>query len=105
MTRRDRIEAALREGLGPEHLEVIDESHRHARGSESHYNVTVVSDAFAGEIRIARHRRVHALLEAELAGGLHALTLTVATPDEWRSRGGSIASPKCAGGEKHRDRP
>jgi BolA family transcriptional regulator, general stress-responsive regulator len=81
---------------------VVDESHKHARGSESHYNVTVVSDVFEGELRVARHRRVHALLHDELAAGLHALTLTVVTPAEWQAREGGIASPKCAGGEKQR---
>lgn len=100
MSRRDRIEAALAAGLSPQHLEVIDESHRHSRGSETHYNVTVVSDAFEGELRVARHRRVHALLTSELESGLHALTLTVLTPSEWQKRPEAIVSPKCAGGSK-----
>lgn len=101
MSRRDRIEAALRQGLAPAHLEVVDESHRHSRGQESHYNVTVVSDGFEGELRVARHRRVHALLQGELAAGLHALTLTVLTPEEWQKRGGSsLESPSCMGGSK-----
>ena len=100
MNRRDRIQAALDAGLSPRHLEVIDESHRHAHGHESHYNVTVVSDRFDGEMRVARHRRIHALLEEELAGGLHALTLTLLTPAEWEKRSTAIASPKCAGGSK-----
>jgi BolA protein len=41
------------------------------------------------------------LLAGELAAGLHALTLTLLTPDEFEARGGeSLASPKCLGGSK-----
>ena len=34
------------------HLDVVNESHKHnvPKGSESHFNVLVVSDAFEGEI-------------------------------------------------------
>jgi len=102
VSRKERIENSLSAGLEPVHLEVLDESHRHSAGAgaETHYNVTVVSDAFDGERRIARHRRIHGLLGEELAGGLHALTLTLLTPAEWAERGESIASPKCRGGSK-----
>jgi BolA family transcriptional regulator, general stress-responsive regulator len=100
MSRRDRIERALATGLSVEHLEVVDESHRHSRGAESHYNVTVVSPAFEGESRVARHRRVHGLLESELAAGLHALTLTLMTPSEWARGGRALESPGCRGGSK-----
>lgn len=102
VTRKERIEASLDEGLSPVHLEVADESHRHSAGAgaETHYNVTVVSDAFAGERRVARHRRIHALLQPEFDGGLHALTLTLLTPAEWEERGEAIASPGCRGGSK-----
>ncbi|MCA9624463.1 MAG: BolA family transcriptional regulator [Myxococcales bacterium] len=104
MSRKDVIESRIQEALSPSVLEVLDESHRHSsgKGAESHFNVTVVSEAFAGELRVARHRRIHALLEDELAAGLHALTLTLLTPDEWRARSEqAIASPGCAGGSAH----
>ena len=102
MNRRDRIEQELREALGPQHLEVVDESRQHnvPKNAETHFNVTVVADAFEGMLRVARHRRIHELLEAELAGGLHALTLTLLTPAEHAKKGGSIASPACLGGSK-----
>jgi BolA protein len=44
--------------------------------------VTVVSAAFAGENRVARQRRVYALLAAELKSDIHALSLVTQTPDE-----------------------
>jgi len=43
-----------------------------------------VSEAFRGLSRVARSRAVHAALEAEFAGGMHALSLTLRTPDEAR---------------------
>jgi BolA protein len=101
MTRKERIERALSEGLGPLQLEVVDESHRHSvpAGAESHFNVLCVSEAFAGLGRVDRHRRVHALVGDELKSGLHALTLTLLTPEEALERG-ALASPKCLGGSK-----
>jgi len=47
----------------------------------------VVSLAFAGQSRIARQRRVYALLAEELAGPVHALGLTTLTPEEDRKNG------------------
>lgn len=104
MSRKSRIEETLTLALAPLHLEVWDESHMHSVpvGSESHYNVFVVSDAFAGLPLIARHRQVNALLQEELAGGMHALALHTVTPEEWMARGDAAnpASPPCLGGSK-----
>lgn len=100
MTRKERIERRLAE-VAPVVLEVLDESHKHKGGVESHYNVTLVTEAFEGLVRVERHRRVHALLADELKGGLHALTLTLRTPEEQSALGGAtIASPSCHGGSK-----
>lgn len=67
---------------------MVDDSHRHAGhagaapGGETHYSVRVVTPAFAGLTRVARSRAVHEALAAEFAGGLHALALTLRTPEE-----------------------
>ncbi len=87
--RRERIEARLREALAAVHVEVDDESQRHAghegaRGGQSHYRVTVVSPRFAGLSRVAAQRLVYAALANELSGGLHALALRTLTPEQWR---------------------
>jgi BolA protein len=69
-------------------LQIVDDSARHAGhagaqpGGETHFNVLLVSAAFQGVNRVARSRAVHAALEAEFAGGLHALSLTLRTPEE-----------------------
>ncbi|MFW5641455.1 MAG: BolA family protein [Roseicyclus sp.] len=83
MTRTEKIETRLREAFAPRRLEVIDESERHRghagyqEGGESHFNVVIESDAFAGIGRIERHRAVHAALGAELMAEIHALSLDI----------------------------
>ena len=86
------VEASIRkkltEAFAPTRLEVINESHLHAghRSSpgtgESHFRVLIVSAAFAGASRVARHRAVNKLLEAELKGKVHALALNTFAPGE-----------------------
>jgi BolA family transcriptional regulator, general stress-responsive regulator len=102
-TTQETIEQKLQAAFAPIHLEVINESHMHSvpPGSESHFKVVLVSDAFDGEKLIARHRRVNQVLRDELDGGIHALALHTLTPDDWFERGGSVAaSPPCLGGSK-----
>jgi BolA protein len=88
MSVAETIRAKLTERLAPTRLVVLDESHRHAGhagarpGGETHFNVTVVSAAFSGLNRVARQRLVYETLSKELAGGVHALSLTTTTPDE-----------------------
>lgn len=96
------IEARLVD-LEPAHLEVLNQSGMHSvpPGSETHFKVVIVSPVFEGEPLVARHRRVHALLAAELAAGVHALSIEALTPAQWRARGGAVvASPPCRGGSK-----
>lgn len=102
MTRQNLIEQTLREALHPVHLDVENESHNHsvAPGSETHFKVTVASESFVGKSRVERHRLVHRLLEAELRQGLHALTLSAHTPDEWEASPTRLTSPRCLGGSK-----
>jgi BolA family transcriptional regulator, general stress-responsive regulator len=88
MTMADTIRTKLEAALAPARLEVIDESHKHAGhagaqpGGESHFHVTVVSSAFAGLNRVARHRLVNATLATELANSVHALALDTRLPEE-----------------------
>lgn len=86
--RASRIDAIIRRDFTPEALRITDDSARHAGhagaapGGETHYSVLVVSGAFHGLTRIARSRAVHAALAGELSCGLHALALTLRTPEE-----------------------
>jgi BolA protein len=87
-SRAARLETILRRAFSPVLLRVEDDSARHAGhagaqpGGQTHFNVLVVADAFRGMNRVARSRAVHAAVEAEFVGGMHALSLTLRTPDE-----------------------
>jgi BolA protein len=87
-TRADRIRRTLEARFPPAEVVVRDDSARHAGhagaapGGETHYAVLVVSPAFRGLTRLARSRAVHEALAAEFASGLHALSLTLRTPEE-----------------------
>lgn len=87
-TRAARLEAVLTQAFSPTQLRVHDDSARHAGhagaqpGGQTHYDVLIVSAAFAGMSRVARSRAVHAALAAEFAGGMHALSLTLRAPNE-----------------------
>jgi len=84
----DSIRAKLTAGLRPARLDIEDESHRHAGHAgaraegESHFRVTIVAAAFAGQGRVARQRLVYGLLAEELRTDIHALSLTTLTPEE-----------------------
>ena len=87
MSMADRIRDKLAT-LAPQMLSVTDDSGKHAGhvgakpGGETHFSVAVVSDRFAGMCRVERYRLVHALLDAELRDGVHALSLALKTPQE-----------------------
>jgi BolA protein len=82
------IENKLTAALQPTRLAVVDDSRRHAGHAgarpegETHFNVEVVSAAFAGMSRIQRQRRVYEILAEELKGPVHALALQTRTPEE-----------------------
>ena len=97
------IEEKLANGIDAKHLEVVNESNNHnvPAGSESHFKVVLVSDAFEGQSLIARHRTINKLLEDELKNQIHALALHTYTEAEWRDRHGEAPmSPPCRGGSK-----
>jgi stress-induced morphogen len=94
--RADRLKATLTDRFSPELLRVTDDSAHHAghvgaQGSagQTHYSVLLVSPVFRGMNRVARSRAVHAALTGEFgaveAGGMHALVLTLRTPEEHRA--------------------
>ncbi|MGQ4661199.1 BolA/IbaG family iron-sulfur metabolism protein [Lysobacter sp. F6437] len=53
------------------------------RGDDGvHFEATVISDAFAGKLPLARHRMVYATLGDRMGGEIHALALKTLTPVE-----------------------
>ena len=96
MAKIDLLQAALA-SLQPQHLDVLDESHMHSRGLETHYKAVIVSEQFVGLNAVKRHQQVYASL-GDLMGQVHALALHTYTPDEWAQQGAAPASPTCKGG-------
>lgn len=87
-SRFERMEKALKAAFAPQEISIVDDSARHAGhagarpGGETHYNVRIVSGRFNGLSRVARQRAVMDALAAEFAGGLHALSMDLKTPEE-----------------------
>ncbi|MGD8176953.1 BolA/IbaG family iron-sulfur metabolism protein [Marinimicrobium sp. ARAG 43.8] len=93
------IIAKLSDAFSPGHMEVINESHQHnvPPGSESHFKVVLVSQAFVGKRQVQRHQAIYGVLGEELRGPVHALALHTFAPEEWGDAQ-VPASPNCLGG-------
>jgi len=83
----ERMRVLLQHSLAPLRLDIADESAAHAghAGAASgggHYRVYLVSDRFAGLARVARHRLVYDALQDLMQREIHALALSLVTPDE-----------------------
>ncbi|MCP4503593.1 MAG: BolA family transcriptional regulator [Deltaproteobacteria bacterium] len=102
MSREERIKDYLENEYSPVFLEVENESHKHnvPVDSETHFNVVVVSEAFAGKNRVQRQRMINHILKAELDSGLHSLTMKIWTRAEYEAKGEKVqnSSPPCLGG-------
>ncbi len=86
---KSRITEKLARGLQPILLEVVNESALHKGhagddgSGETHFHVKVVSSVFEGVGRIERQRMVFALISEEMAGGIHAISISAAPPSEY----------------------
>ncbi len=84
----ERLRAKLVAALTPSRLEIDDDSARHAGhagasdAGETHFNIAIVSEAFAGLGRVQRQRLVHAAVAEELSGPVHALSIKATAPGE-----------------------
>lgn len=82
--------ARLRERLAslqPDLVEIYDESGEHighegAKGGGGHYQLLIVSERFAGQTRVARHRMIYAALVGMMQREVHALAITAYTREE-----------------------
>ena len=72
--------------LQPHHLEVQDESSKHAGhsghkpGQVTHIRITVTSDQFKGKTPLQRHQQIYQLLASEILQ-LHAIQLSLKLPE------------------------
>lgn len=88
---KERIEQKIREALAASHVEVIDESWKHAghagaAAGGGHFILSVVSERFEGISLLDRNRLVFQILDQELKGAIHALTVKAKTPKEWEEK-------------------
>ena len=68
------IEASIKSGLACDEVEVGGNGH--------HFEARIVSPAFRGLSRIARHRLVYAAMGDRMREEVHALSMTTLTPEE-----------------------
>ena len=85
--------------LSPLTLEIRDEGAQHrghaaAEAGGRHFSVLIVSEAFAGLPRLARHQRVLGHVSDLMPHPLHALSIKALSPDESAGEPLSIPQPK-----------
>ncbi len=87
MQRIESLRRQLHAALAPDSLEIIDESAQHvghpgAQAGGGHFEVIIVSAAFAGKGLLQRHRMVYDALASSLHHDIHALSIKAYAPDE-----------------------
>lgn len=80
MTTPEAIEGYLRAGIACDFLTVS--------GDGAHFEAVIVSAAFAGKSRVARHQVVYGALGDRMREEIHALSMKTYTPDEWAAEQG-----------------
>jgi BolA protein len=81
----------LRDKLGAQHVEVIDQSALHAdhlgaQGGGGHFQLVVVSEQFRGLPPVAAQRLVYGALGRLMEEEIHAISMRTITPEEWATR-------------------
>ncbi len=71
----DDVRRFIAAGLACDHVAV--------EGDGRHFFATIVSPAFEGASRVARHQRVYAALGERMREQIHALSMKTLTPAEW----------------------
>ena len=85
-TRLERLIERL-QALEPEHLDVADDSHRHAghagaADGRGHFTVLLVSKRFTGLNTLRRHRLVYEIVGDLMTTDIHALSIQALAPGE-----------------------
>lgn len=90
-SRVERIEQQLRDALDVEVLQVFDDSQAHAghagvrESGGGHFSAIIVSPRFEGQGLVARHKLVYAALGDLMRTDIHAFSMKVLTPAEYRA--------------------
>ncbi|HET9024199.1 MAG TPA: BolA family protein [Burkholderiaceae bacterium] len=75
----DDVKRYIAQALDCERVEV--------EGDGRHFQALIVSAAFAGKNRVARHQLVYAALGERMREEIHALSMRTLTPEEFREQG------------------
>tara|TARA_Y100001970_G_scaffold143488_1_gene176355 strand:- start:270 stop:527 length:258 start_codon:yes stop_codon:yes gene_type:complete len=79
------IKSKLHDKINIEHLEIIDESHKHANHTQSnggHFKVSIVSNDFKDINLIGRHKMIYSALGNLIKTKIHAISISAKTSDE-----------------------
>jgi len=81
------IEQLLMAAFAPTELLVKDQSHLHAghagaKEGKGHFEVKIVSEKFAGQSRVTRHRMVYDALGSFIDSDIHALKINAVSPSD-----------------------
>ena len=75
----DDVKRYIAQALDCERVEV--------EGDGRHFQALIVSAAFAGKNRVARHQLIYAALGERMREEIHALSMRTLTPEEYREQG------------------
>ena len=73
----EQVRQYIADHLPCEHIEVA--------GDGSHFEAVIVSPAFEGKRRIARHQLVYASLGERMKEEIHALSMRTLTPEDYKA--------------------
>ncbi|HFB67094.1 MAG TPA: BolA family transcriptional regulator [Aeromonadales bacterium] len=73
----DDIRTLIENNLNPDFIDVT--------GDGSHFQIVIVSDAFAGLNAVKRQQKIYALVSDKISdGSIHAVSIKTHTPEEWK---------------------
>ncbi len=86
-TRLERLTDRLNRAFEPQHLEVVDDSHRHAghagaADGRGHFTVLITAPQFAELGTLKRHRLVYEAVGDMMTTDIHALSIQALAPGE-----------------------
>jgi len=83
----NKIESVLRACLDIHHIEIIDDSAKHAGHKQNsgggHYNAFIISNSFEGKSLIQRHQLVYDALGDMMKTKIHAFSMKTLTVNEF----------------------
>ena len=84
-----KIENAIKSCLDIHHIEIIDDSNKHAGHKQNsgggHYRSFIISDSFNGKSLVQRHQMVYKALGSMMKNDIHAFSMKTLTIDEFKS--------------------